>query len=70
MDKNTLFVRRSVSDFALHGNGKGGSWRIFTTISPIITEFFGISAHGVFFGMVLFSRPAGGTIGHSSRIHF
>jgi len=24
MDKNTLFVRRSVSDFPLRGNGKGG----------------------------------------------
>ncbi|MBA7648986.1 hypothetical protein ES703_56778 [subsurface metagenome] len=35
----------------------------FTTISPIVAEFFGISAHGVLFGIVAFSGTVGGAIG-------
>lgn len=35
----------------------------FTAISPIVAEFFGISAHGVLFGIVAFSGTIGGAIG-------
>jgi MFS family permease len=36
---------------------------VFTAISPIVAEFFGISAHGVLFGIVAFSGSIGGAIG-------
>jgi len=42
----------------------------YTTISLIITAFFGIRAHGALFRMVPFSGTVGGAIPHSSRIHF
>jgi MFS family permease len=35
----------------------------FTTMSPIVAEFFGLNAHGVLFGMVAFSGTIGGAIG-------
>lgn len=35
----------------------------FTAISPIVAEFFGISSHGVLFGIVAFSGTIGGAIG-------
>ena len=45
---------------AIYGIAHGG---YFTTISPIVAEFFGISAHGVLFGIVAFSGTVGGAIG-------
>ncbi len=44
----------------LYGMTHGG---FFTAISPIVAEFFGISAHGVLFGIVIFSGTVGGAIG-------
>ena len=35
----------------------------FTLISPIVAELFGISSHGVLFGIVAFSGTVGGAIG-------
>ncbi|MFW6147213.1 MAG: MFS transporter [Thermodesulfobacteriota bacterium] len=35
----------------------------FTTISPMVAEFFGIIAHGVLFGIIAFSGTVGGAIG-------
>lgn len=35
----------------------------FTTISPIVAEFFGLKAHGAIFGLVLFSGTVGGSLG-------
>ncbi|MCK4786272.1 MAG: MFS transporter [Desulfobacteraceae bacterium] len=35
----------------------------FTVISPIVAELFGISSHGVLFGIVAFSGTVGGAIG-------
>jgi MFS family permease len=35
----------------------------FTAISPIVAEFFGISAHGALFGIVAFGGTAGGAMG-------
>lgn len=35
----------------------------FTVISPIVAELFGISSHGVLFGIVVFSGTIGGAIG-------
>jgi MFS family permease len=47
--------------FALvYGIAHGG---IFTAISPIVAEFFGISAIGVLFGIVVFGGTVGGAIG-------
>ncbi len=47
--------------FALiYGLAHGG---FFTAISPIVAEFFGIGAHGLLFGTVLFSGTIGGSIG-------
>jgi MFS family permease len=47
--------------FALiYGNIHGG---FFTAISPMVAEFFGISAHGVLFGIVAFSGTVGGAVG-------
>jgi len=44
----------------IYGLAHGG---YFTTISPIVAEFFGISAHGVLLGIVVFSGTVGGAIG-------
>jgi len=44
----------------VYGMTHGG---FFTAISPIVAEFFGISAHGVLFGIVIFSGTIGGAIG-------
>jgi MFS family permease len=44
----------------VYGLAHGG---IFTVISPIVAEHFGISSHGVIFGMVVFSGTIGGAIG-------
>ena len=35
----------------------------FTLISPIVAELFGISSHGVLFGIVAFSGTVGGAVG-------
>ncbi len=45
---------------AVYGIALGG---IFTVISPIVAELFGIRSHGVFFGIVAFSGTVGGAIG-------
>jgi MFS family permease len=44
----------------VYGISHGG---FFTAISPIVAEFFGISAHGVLFGIVIFSGTVGGAVG-------
>jgi len=44
----------------IYGMGHGG---YFTTMSPIVAEFFGLSAHGVLFGIANFSANFGGAIG-------
>ena len=44
----------------IHGIAHGG---YFTTMSPIVAEFFGLNAHGVLFGIVAFSGTIGGAIG-------
>jgi MFS family permease len=44
----------------IYGTAHGG---YFTTISPIVAEFFGIRAHGVLFGIIAFSGNVGGAIG-------
>jgi MFS family permease len=44
----------------VYGIAHGG---YFTTISPSVAEFFGISAHGVLLGIVVFSGSVGGAIG-------
>jgi MFS family permease len=44
----------------IYGIAHGG---YFTTISPIVAEFFGIIAHGVLFGIIAFSGTVGGAIG-------
>jgi MFS family permease len=44
----------------IYGLAHGG---YFTTISPIVAEFFGIIAHGVLFGIIAFSGTIGGAIG-------
>ena len=45
---------------AIYGIAHGG---YFTTMSPIVAEFFGLNAHGVLFGIVVFSGTIGGAIG-------
>jgi len=45
---------------AVYGIAHGG---IFTMISPIVAELFGIRSHGAFFGIVAFSGTVGGSIG-------
>jgi MFS family permease len=35
----------------------------FTVISPLVAELFGISSHGVLFGIVVFSGTIGGALG-------
>jgi MFS family permease len=44
----------------VYGISHGG---FYTAISPIVAEFFGISAHGVLFGIIAFSGNVGGAIG-------
>ena len=44
----------------IYGTAHGG---FFTAISPIVAEYFGISAHGVLFGIVVFSGTVGGSFG-------
>ncbi len=44
----------------LYGVAHGG---FFTVLSPMVAEFFGISSHGVLFGIVVFSLTIGGAIG-------
>jgi len=44
----------------IYGTGHGG---FFTTISPIVAEFFGIRAHGVLFGIIAFCGTVGGALG-------
>jgi len=44
----------------IYGIAHGG---YFTTMSPIVAEFFGLRAHGVLFGFVNFSGTFGGAIG-------
>ena len=43
-----------------YGIAHGG---IFTVISPIVADFFGITSHGVLFGVVAFCGTVGGSIG-------
>ena len=45
---------------AIYGIAHGG---IFTVISPMVAELFGIRAHGVLFGILAFSGTVGGAIG-------
>jgi MFS family permease len=44
----------------IYGTAHGG---YFTTISPIVAEFFGIRAHGVLFGIIAFCGTVGGALG-------
>ncbi len=44
----------------VYGFGHGG---LFTVISPIVAEYFGIRSHGVLFGIVFCSAMVGGAIG-------
>jgi MFS family permease len=44
----------------IYGIAHGG---YFTTMSPIVAEFFGLNAHGVLFGIVAFTGTIGGAIG-------
>ncbi|MBA7657079.1 L-lactate transporter [subsurface metagenome] len=44
----------------VYGFGHGG---LFTAISPIVAEYFGIRSHGVLFGIVFCSAMVGGAIG-------
>jgi len=45
---------------AVYGISHGG---IFTAISPIVAEYFGIASHGALFGVVAFSGTIGGSLG-------
>ncbi len=44
----------------IYGIAHGG---FFTTISPIVAEFFGIRTHGSLFGIVIFFGTVGGALG-------
>jgi len=44
----------------IYGFAHGG---IFTIVSPIVAELFGIKSHGALFGMVVFFGTTGGAIG-------
>lgn len=44
----------------IYGSAHGG---IYTAISPIIAEFFGMRSHGVLFGIIFFSGNVGSAIG-------
>lgn len=45
---------------ACYGLAHGG---FFTSISPIVAEYFGLNAHGILFGIVVFSGCFGGSVG-------
>ncbi|MDH3715498.1 MAG: MFS transporter, partial [Gammaproteobacteria bacterium] len=45
---------------ALYGFAHGG---LFTVVSPIVAEFFGMSSHGAIFGVILFFGTLGGALG-------
>jgi MFS family permease len=45
---------------AVYGLAHGG---VFTAISPLIAEVFGIASHGAIFGIVVFFGTTGGSIG-------
>jgi MFS family permease len=45
---------------AVYGIAHGG---IFTLMSPIVAEFFGLRSHGAFFGIVAFTGTVGGAAG-------
>ena len=45
---------------AIYGIGHGV---FFTTLSPIVAEFFGIKAHGALFGIAMFCGAFGGALG-------
>ena len=45
---------------AVYGFAHGG---LFTVISPIAAEYFGIRSHGVLFGIISFSGTFGGAVG-------
>jgi MFS family permease len=44
----------------VYGIAHGG---LFTVISPIVAEYFGVRTHGALFGIVFFSSMVGGAIG-------
>jgi MFS family permease len=44
----------------VYGFSHGG---LYTVVSPIVAEYFGIRSHGVIFGIVVFSSMVGGAIG-------
>jgi MFS family permease len=44
----------------VYGFAHGG---LFTVISPIVAEYFGLRSHGALFGIVFFSSMVGGAIG-------
>lgn len=45
---------------AVYGFTHGG---LFTVISPIVAEYFGLRSHGLLFGMAVFAGTVGGFIG-------
>lgn len=45
---------------AIYGFAHGG---LFTIISPTVAEYFGLRAHGVIFGVIVFCGTIGGAIG-------
>ena len=45
---------------AVYGIAHGG---FFTTLSPIVAEFFGIKSHGALFGITMFCGTFGGALG-------
>ena len=44
----------------VYGFAHGG---LFTVISPIVAEYFGMCSHGVLFGIIVFSGTVGGAVG-------
>jgi len=44
----------------VYGFTHGG---LFTVISPIVAEYFGLRSHGVLFGIIVFSSTVGGAVG-------
>jgi MFS family permease len=44
----------------VYGLAHGG---LFTSLSPIVAEFFGIKSHGVLFGIMMFCGTFGGALG-------
>ena len=45
---------------ALYGFSHGG---MFTIVSPLVAEYFGMRAHGAIFGTILFFGTIGGAVG-------